>query len=430
MIREFALKVLGGKIAFSTGVQVFGKAAQIVIAAVSLKLISNFLSRGDYGIYASISEYALFFSVAANLGIFGNTVREMSKAPRDGKLFFNVLILRMVSAGLFFLSAILYLVLNGFDSIFITGSLIFLGSLFFDYVTSVCDGMLQANYMMGRAMIALVAGRIVNLGVIFWIVNNYEVGLNGGHIPIVFLAVLSGSVVTAGLSLVFVYRKVRWSFSLDGDFIRRIFLISLPFGIINILNNLYFRFLPDLFARDALTDEQFATFNISFKIAQVLSLFSTFLMFSVLPGFKQYIENGDMKKARVLFGRIWQLLLAAGAAMVIFGSLLGPLLLELLTHKKYFLPEFWFVLPLMLLLAAISYGYDLVLITLFAFEEEVWFLKREFLALGLAGLLFATSFLIEPLQLKIAAIILAAILGEGFMVFVGIRRYFQILAFK
>ncbi len=425
MIRKFALRILSGKIAFSTGVQVFGKAAQIVIAAVSLKLISNYLTQGDYGIYASISEYALFFSVAANLGIFGNTVREMSKAPADGKIFFNVLVLRMVSAGLFFLSAIIYLILNGFDSVFIAGALIFLGSLFFDYVTSVCDGMLQANYMMGRAMIALVAGRLVNLGVIFWIVNNMESGMNGGHIPIVFLAVLSGSLVTACLSLVFVYRKIKWSFVLDGDFIRRIFLISLPFGIINILNNLYFRFLPDLFARGALTDEQFATFNISFKIAQVLSLFSTFLMFSVLPGFKQYLANGDMKKARVLFGRIWKLLLAAGVAMVVFGSLLGPWMLELLTHKKYFLPEFWFVLPLMLLLAAISYGYDLVLITLFAFEEEIWFLKREVLALILALMIFAASFFIEPLQLKIAAIILAAILGEGFMVLIGLKRSFH-----
>ena len=422
MIRKFALRILSGKIAFSTGVQVFGKATQIVIAAVSLKLISNYLTRGDYGVYASISEYALFFSVVANLGIFGNTVREMSKAPTDGKIFFNVLVLRMVSAGLFFLSAIFYLVLNGFDSVFITGALIFLGSLFFDYVTSVCDGMLQANYMMGRAMIALVAGRFVNLGVIFWIVNNMETGMNGGHIPIVFMAVLTGSLVTAGLSLLFVYRKVKWSFVLDGDFIRRIFLISLPFGIINILNNLYFRFLPDLFARGALTDEQFATFNISFKIAQVLSLFSTFLMFSVLPGFKQYLANGDLEKARLLFGKIWKLLLATGVAMVVFGSLLGPFMLELLTHKKYFLPEFWFVLPLMLLLAAISYGYDLVLITLFAFEEEVWFLKREVLALILAGAVLSFAAFIPSIAIQILIIILSAIAGESLMVILSMAK--------
>lgn len=423
MIRKLALRVLSGKIAFSTFVQLFGKAIQLVIATVTLKLISNYLTQGEYGIYATISEYALFFSVVANLGIFANTVREMSKAPRDGKVFFNVLVLRLVTAGLFFAGAIFYLVFNGADAIFITGTVLFLGALFFDYVTSVCDGMLQANYLMGRAVVALMAGRIVNLGVIFWIVNNLSQGADGAHIPLVFLAVLCGGLVTAGLSLFFVYRRVKWSFVLDGNFMKRIFLISLPFGIINILNNLYFRFLPDLFARGILTDEQFATFNISFKIAQVLSLFSTFLMFSVLPGFKQYLVTGDLQKARVLYCKIWKLLAGAGLALVVLGSLLGPFMLELLTHKKYFLPEMWFVLPMMLVVAAVSYFYDLVLITLFAFEEEKRFLKREFLALAFAGIVFAVAvLLINDLQLKIAITIAGAITGEGFMVVAGVKQ--------
>ncbi len=428
MIRKLALRVLSGKIAFSTLVQLFGKVTQLVIATVTLKLICNYLTQGEYGIYATISEYALFFSVAANLGIFANTVREMSKAPQDGKVFFNVLVLRMVTAGLFFASAIFYLVIKGSDTIFLTGAIIFLGALFFDYVTSVCDGMLQANYLMGRAVIALVAGRIVNLGVIFWIVNYLPQGADGGHIPLVFLAVLSGGFVTAALSLIFVYRKIKWSFVLDVNLARNIFIVSLPFGIINIINNLYFRFLPDLFAREILTDEQFATFNISFKIAQVLSLFSTFLMFSVLPGLKQYLVNGDLQKARVLYGKIWKLLLGAGFALVVFGSLLGPFMIELLTHKKYFLPEMWFVLPMMLLLAAISYGYDLVLITLFAFEKEIWFLKREFAALALAGMIFVSAiYFVYDLYLQIALIIAGAIAGEGFMVIQGAKKIPSIL---
>lgn len=422
MLQKASLPVIGRKIAFSTVVQVAGKIVQLVIAAVSLKLISNYLSQGDYGIYATISEYALFFSVAANLGIFGNTVREMSKAPRDGKIFINLLLLRIVTAGLFFISAVFYLVFNGFDTVFITGTIVFLGSLFFDYVTSVCDGMLQANYLMGRATIALIAGRFVNLAIIYWIVNNVAVSAGNSHIAAVFTAVLGGSVVTAVLSIIFVYRKVDWKFVFDREFIFKIFIISLPFGIINIINNLYFRFLPDYFSRGILTDEQFATFNISFKIAQVMSLFSTFLMFSVLPGFKRYLEQNDFKKARVVYKKVWMLLLAAGLVLIVFGSLLGPFILEFLTHKKYFIPEFWFVLPMMLTLAAISYGYDLVLITLFAFENEVWFLKREFLALLASLILLAVSHYFVQTELKILLIILSAITAELVIVLLSLYK--------
>lgn len=428
MIRKLSLRLLNGKIAFSTIVQLVGKFIQIFIAAATLKVISNYLSHGDYGIYASIAEYSLFFSVVANLGIFGNTVREMSKAPKDGKVFLNALLLRMITAGMFFVSAIIYLLISGFDAVFIVGASLFCSALFFDYVTSVCDGMLQANYLMGRASFALVAGRIVQFGMIILVTQYFApvqttISTSATDIPLLFFATICGSLFTAGLSLFFVSQKIEWKWRIDKKFMMDLLIISLPFGIINIFNNLYFRFLPDYFSRGVLSNEEFATFNISFKIAQVLSLFSTFLMFSVLPGFKQYLEQKDWNKAKKLFKWVMILLSVCGVMLVVGGSLLGPFALELLTHKKYFLPEFWFILPLMLLLAAISYGYDLMLITLFALNKDVWFLKRELIALLLAGILFASSFFVDSIQFKIVLIILGAIVGESFMV---VRGFFKI----
>lgn len=96
------LHLLGKKILFSTLVQYVGKVFQIFIAGLSIKLISNFLGENDYGIYATITEYALFFSVVANLGIFANIIRKMSVNPSDGKTFVNSLYLRIVTALNFF----------------------------------------------------------------------------------------------------------------------------------------------------------------------------------------------------------------------------------------------------------------------------------------------------------------------------------------
>ena len=54
----------------------------------------------------------------------------------------------------------------------------------------------------------------------------------------------------------------------------------------------------------------------------------------------------------------------------------------------------------MLLLAAISYGYDLILITLFAFDRNKWLLSREWWSLLVACLFFGVSFLVPEIHLK------------------------------
>jgi O-antigen/teichoic acid export membrane protein len=153
-------------------------------------------------------------------------------------------------------------------------------------------------------------------------------------------------------------------------------------------------------------------------------------MFSVLPGFKEYIDLKHWQKARTLLNRIWKIMLVAGVLLVAGGSLFGGFAIELLTHKKYILPEFWFVLPLMLLLAAVSYGYDMILIMLFALDEDLWLLKREFAALGLASVLFIASYLVIPPEGRLLLILCGSIVGETFMVASGLVRIGQIFRSK
>lgn len=421
-----SLEKLGQRITISTVTQYAGKILQLGLSIISLNLISNFLNDAGYSYYGAVTELALFFSVVGNLGIFGNTVRAMSDNPQDGKLFTQALILRILTAGSIFLISIFSLAITTNDQVFLLGSILFLGALFFDYITSVCDAMLQTNYLMGRATVAFVLGRLINTGLLYLLIKiisqtNTEAPAFP-WLPIILAATLLGSIFTAGLSFYFVRQKIQLSWSWQKSTLQKLLLASLPFGIINIINSLYFRFLPDYFAHSALTDQQFNSFNISFRISQVLSLLSTFLMFSVLPGFKQYLDNQDFKQAKILSKKVTKLLALAGALLVIFGSLAGPLAIELITHKKYFLPEFWFLLPLMLLLAAISYGYDLVLITLFALKDEKWFLKREIIALAIALCCFILSTTQSNAVIQLALILAGAILGEGFMVLSGYQR--------
>lgn len=425
------LHLLGKKIFFSTLVQYVGKVFQIFIAGLTIKLISNFLSENDYGVYATITEYALFFSVVANLGIFANIIRKMSVNPSDGKTFVNSLYLRVVTALIFFAFGIVALLVTGQSALFVIGTSLFFGVLFLDFMTSVCDGMLQANYLMGRATVALIVGKLLTYmmlyGIIGYVGSSPEILQNVDGIILIFSALMLGSLTTFLLSFYFVARKIHLVWRIDRHFAWNIFRMGLPFGIINIINSLYFRFLPDYFSQLTLTDKEFATFSISFHIAQVMSLFSTFLMFSVLPGLREYIDQKHWVKVRKLYSRILLLLASGGVILVVFGSLFGPTILTLLTNERYFLPEFWYVLPLMLLLAAISYGYDLILITLFAFDKTKWLLSRECFALLFSLVFFIASLSIPDVHGKILAIILGAIVGEGTMVIAGLFKTRKIL---
>jgi len=190
------LQLLGKKIIFSTLIQYVGRFAQIVIAGFTIKLISNFLSENNYGIYVTITEYALFFSVVANLGIFANIIRRMSVNPSDGKTFINALYLRIITALVFFAFGVVALLVIGSNSLFVFCTMIFFGALLLDFMTSVCDGMLQANYMMGRATWALILGRLCTLLALYSMIHFAHtpgMEVNFGGILAIFSTLIFGN---------------------------------------------------------------------------------------------------------------------------------------------------------------------------------------------------------------------------------------------
>ena len=294
----------------------------------------------------------------------------------------------------------------------------------------ICDAFLQANYMMGRATFALILGKVIQLLLIIFTIKFYKPIPAYGTIPLFLIFPLTGSLITALISLFFVSQNIIFEYKFDKNLCIKIFKTGLPFGIINIINYLYFRFIPVALAKHFLPDSEFSSFDISFRIAFVLSLFSTFFMFSVMPAFKRSLTGKEWSFSFQLFKMAFIILIGAGILLICIGTWLGPFIIEILTNKKFILSEFWYVFPLFLLLAAISYFYDLILITLFSTEHDFWLLKCEFLALICASFLFSSTFLINNIQLKIFIVILGAVIGEAVIVSLGINKIISFLKNK
>jgi len=412
-------KSITQKVAWSTAVQYIAKVLQIAIGIIIVKWVTRALGPEAFGQYGRIVEYVLFFSVAANLGIFGNIVRKMADAPKDGKLFINAMALRIGLSVIFFMIGIAAALIWNNDPIFLGGTLFFMASLFFDHLTSVCNAALQANYWMGRSVTAMTLARLTELGLV------YLLAQSNAAMPLFFLAPLGASALALTLTLLFTRLRFKFEWSLDRKLMMKIFWTALPFGIINILNNLYFRFLPSFFMGKALTDEQFSFYSLSLNIAMTASLFSTFLMFSVLPAFKHSLSEGHQRRAKNMF-KLAIFILALGAtAMILCGSLLGPWTIEMVSDQNFWQNEIAILYPLLLILAGVSYFYDLVLITIFALEKENWLLKRECIALILGAVVMSLSLTTDISSARVIWIIAGAILAELFLVTLGLRQIRQ-----
>ncbi len=427
MIRFLKEKLsIDSDILWSTLVQLAGKAGQIFIGLFAVKLLTNALGPENYGVYGKISEFSLFFATAANLGLFGNIVRKIAERPQDGKLFANALFLRVGSALLFFGVGALYALLFIKDPIFLAGTLLFMASLVLDYISSICNGVLQVHYRMGRSTLALLLGRLFNLGAISLLI--FLSKENPVVLSLFFMAPLAGALATAISTYYFTSQVIKAEWRLDYPLIKSLLWTSLPFGIINLSNTLYFRFIPSALLVKILSDKIYGLYDLSLSIATMVSLLSTLFMFSILPKLKEHLVKGEHQASWALYKNAHRYLLIGAVGVVSIGTWLAPLSLSLVSSKEFLDPIYWFILPLLLVLAAVSYFYDLAFLTLFTLEKDGKWMREEFFVLLLASLYFAAVFYSGlELPLKTALILTGAILAEGKMAAWGMQQAKQLL---
>lgn len=412
------------KILWSTVVQVAGKVLQIAIGTLAIKSLTNALGPETYGFYGKITEFSLFFATAGNLGIFGNIIRKMADHATDSNLFWNAFLLRLNTAFFFFGLGLVYCLLQINDWAFFWGTLLFMSSLLLDHLSTVCNGALQAQYRMGRATVALLTGRLVYLGMVYALAST---GTHNAHDFL--LAPLFASLVTVALSLFFVSRHMKITSPWNSNLQKELFWTSLPFGITNLINSVYFRFLPSALLAKILTEKEYGVYNLSLHLSESAALLSTYLMLSILPSFKTALLHKQLSVAKQLYRKAKRWLLFLALLLLAGGSLCGPFLITLASNQDFTAGGLWLILPLLLLLAAVSYFYDLSFITLFAFNKDRVWLKREAWTLTTVSLFFAAAFYLpQDHTLKIALILIGAIAAEAAMALWGMKRSEELLA--
>jgi O-antigen/teichoic acid export membrane protein len=226
------------KVFISVLAQAGSQSLGAVLAVVLLKIVTARLGAPDYGIYATVIAFVSTFSLFTDLGLNAITSREIAKRPEAAS--------QIISENMAFrlaLSCVTVPILGGLGLLIYphqsrdlhVGIALFALDLLVDSVRSVA-----LTYYTSRArndVVALVmaCNQLAFLGFAL-------LALHGGYgVRGVIAAYLAGDLLGAIVSVTLVRRKIAIRIRVRPHAWRMVARISLPLGIIQIVNILYFK---------------------------------------------------------------------------------------------------------------------------------------------------------------------------------------------
>jgi len=289
---------LDKKAVFSnTAWQIIVRIVAIVLTFVSVKLLATYLGTGGVGEYNTITTYINFFIVIADLGLFSVTVREISKKPEnESKIISNVLAIRLMSVLVASAIAIFIVFLTKYNFNIKLGTLVATGFLIFNLLGSVYDAVLQYRLKMQYSAIAEFLSKVLTIIALYIIVINH-----GSFLWIISTVTLSGILIFL-FKWLFARKFVEPLRQYDLKFMKLIFNMAWPLGLVFIVNNLYFK-LDTLMLYAIKGATAVGIYSVSYKVLEVTVFAGSYFSSALKPTIsshmakdKEYI-GGIMTKA-------------------------------------------------------------------------------------------------------------------------------------
>lgn len=292
------------KIFSNTVWQITGKAITAVLGIVSIKFITNYLSRSAYGEYTTIYDYTALFAIIADFGLFTIAVREMAHAATKEmaeKIVGNVLSIRTALAvlALGVGTATAFLVPAYSESHIPFGIAIVSIATILTLIVGTMASVLQYYLKMQWASIALSAGKIVTVGyivltIVYFFPDNPDAGFNHLLLAWIIGGLMSVLIVYAASS-----KLVPVHFQFDFSFWREVFMKALPYGIALVLGTIYFRMGTVMLSLFKMKD-QVGYYGVPLRFLEILQIVPHYFMNSVLPVLTVSMKTSSEKTQRII----------------------------------------------------------------------------------------------------------------------------------
>lgn len=281
-------------IAINTVSQIIVRVGALFVALASVKLLTNYLGTVGTGNFNTITTYLNFFIVIADLGLFSVAVREISKKPEEEKkILGNVFLIRLVTAVIATGISIAIVLLTDYSKEIKVGSLIAAGFLFFNLISSVYDVVLQTRLKMQFSALAEFSSKVISLLALYLIVLNH-----GSFYWIVSTITLSGVTIFL-LKWIFARKFISFSAKYDQKIANWIFTISLPIGIVFILNNLFFK-IDTLLLFAIKGASAVGIYTVAYKVLEVTIFAGSYFASALKPSLSKYINEDKTRVANMI----------------------------------------------------------------------------------------------------------------------------------
>lgn len=295
---------LARKIFSNTAWQILGKVVTAVLGIISIKFITNYLSRSTYGEYTAIYDYTAVFAIIADFGLFTIAVREMAHDARKEvveKIVGNVLSIRT----LFAIGALGLGVLLAFLIPVYRGSHIPLGVFIVSIATTITliggtmSSVLQFHLRMHWASIALTLGKIITVGyIIATVLFLFPKNSNAGF-PHLQIAWIIGSLFTLSITYYASRKLIPIHFSWDTAFWKEVLRKALPYGLALVLGTIYFRMGTIMLSLFNMK-EQAGYYGVPLRFLEILQIIPHYFMNSVLPVLTLSLKENSERSSKIV----------------------------------------------------------------------------------------------------------------------------------
>jgi O-antigen/teichoic acid export membrane protein len=301
-----------GAIFISTVSQILVRIIGIATAFISVKLIATHLGTEGSGNFNTIATYFNFCIILADLGLFSTAVREIAKNPTsETKIITNIFWVRLATAFVATLVAIIGIFLTPEPEIIRLGVLVGSGFIFFNLMGSVYDMVLQYHLKMQYSAIAELASKTVTLAALAIILFYH-----GSFYSVVFTSTIAALVMFIGKYLGARHLLKMDNRQTDLAFARHLLTLSIPLGAVFIVNNIFFK-LDTLMLYTFKGAAAVGIYSVAYKVLEVTLFIGSYFASSLKPTLTHQLQHEPVSAAQLIRQSITIMLIVSAPITII-----------------------------------------------------------------------------------------------------------------
>lgn len=369
--------MLARKIAYNTVISVAARIAGTLLTFITVGLITRYLSRSEWGEYSIILTFGGIITVLAEFGLYQFLIREISQEGADEiKISSNVFTLRLFFSFFIFLAASLMGLVFPYSHQVKMGIFVGMGGFWFLSCGQVLMGVFQKYLRMDKIGLVDLAGRVVQLIVVFLFIK-----MGFGFLYIV-AALSAGALANFILVYWLAKKQIFLKLSFDFKFWKKSLVESCPLAVSSILTMVYFS-SDSLFLSFLRPAVDVGIYRLPYKILESLIFFPAMFVGLVMPILSKAV-NSEKNHFKFVFQKSYDVLLVFAIPLVFGTFIASPKIIYLLGGNLY--PESVAVLNILILAVSIIF-----LGTIFSFVLIAMRRQKSLLWISLAGAVFNVS---------------------------------------